>query len=78
MEQSDEEAVRWYLLAADQRDVKAQYNLTSLRVATFLRDFNPDDVEVEAAFAAAEARAAENKYPPPPPHTHRHTLSPAS
>ena len=54
VEQSDEEAMQWYQLAADQGHEKAQFNLTSLRKATTLRDFNPDDDEIEAALAAAE------------------------
>ena len=64
MEPSDEEAVRWYRRAADQGHEKARFNLTSLRKAITLRDFNPDDDEIDAAFAAAEAKAAENKEPP--------------
>ena len=61
VEPSDEEAVQWYQLAADQGHEKARFNLTSLRKAITLRDFNPDEKEIEAAFAAAEAKAAENK-----------------
>jgi TPR repeat protein len=61
VEPSDEEAVQWYQRAADQGHEKARFNLTSLRKATTLRDFNPDDEEINAAFDAAEAKAAENK-----------------
>ena len=61
MEPSDEEAVQWYQRAADQGDEKARFNLTSLRKAITLRNFNPDEKEIEAAFAAAEAKAAEHK-----------------
>ena len=64
VQQSDEEAVQWYQLAADQGHEKAQFNLTSLRKATAFRDFNPDDDEIDAAFAAADAKASENKEPP--------------
>ena len=63
VEPSDEEAVQWYRRAADQGHEKAQFNLTSLRKAITLRDFNPDEKEIEAAFAAAEAKAAENQEP---------------
>ena len=63
VEPSDEEAVQWYQRAADQGDDKARFNLTSLRKAIALRDFNPDEKEIEAALAAAEALAAENQEP---------------
>ena len=37
-DKSDEEAVRWYQLAADQGHEKARFNLTSLRKAISFRD----------------------------------------
>ena len=61
VEQGNEGAVQWYRRAEDQGHEKARFHLASLRKATTLRDFNPDDDEIEAAFAAAEAKAAENK-----------------